>query len=91
MKTRFSIVAGRCLKVPNSLGEVLSLGGDDNLRGDDVLDRLSVVFFDANDNRIYPAWLSEDERDELMRNKELSVWGCPEIFASLLQRHMEER
>lgn len=80
-----------CLKIPNAKGVILSLGGDDNCRGDGVIDRLSVIFHNENHKDIIPEWLTELENHELVTNHEITVWGNPERFASLLQRHMEEK
>ena len=85
--SRFEIFHS-CLKVPNK-GIILSLGGDDNCRGDDHRDRLGVLFHDENHD-VIPDWLTGQERNELVDRKELDVWARPERFASLLQRHMAQ-
>ena len=81
-------IFGNCLKISNHKGEVLSLGGDDNCRGDGVRDRLSIIFEDQSGNDIIPDWLDDSEKTELVRDKELTVWTNPNRFLSLLQRHL---
>lgn len=81
-------IRGNCLKVPNKFGQVISLGGDDNCRGDGVRDRLSVIFESANGEDYIPVWLTPEETTELSQNKELTVWNDPDRYASLLNRHL---
>ena len=88
MRKRFSI-SQNCLKIPNGQGIVLSLGGDDNCRDDGIRDRLSVLFEDSDGNDVVPEWLSDVEKECLKDNGEISVWGNPDTFNSLLERHLK--
>ena len=90
-KRKFHVIGGKCLKIENDAGIVLSLAGDDSCRGDGVLDRLYIVFEDRDGNDVVPSYLSEDDKTELEQNGSLSVWADPERFHELLKWHMWQR
>ncbi|MFC1453998.1 hypothetical protein ACFLQL_02335 [Verrucomicrobiota bacterium] len=84
-----------CFKVINEAGIILSLGGDDNCRGDGVRNRLSVIFHFADKDgqagkAFTPEHLSKEEATEYKESGAISVWAMPAKYASLLNRHLNK-
>jgi len=79
-----------CLKIKNTTGVIMSLGGDDNCRGDGRRDRLDVIFHSdtVHWEKVEVDFLTDDEREEMECSGVLSVWNNPVKFASLLVRHL---
>lgn len=77
-----------CLKIKNESGIVMSIGGDDNCRGDGRKNRMSVVFHDDKGRwEAVHAPIFEDEYE----NGEISVWSEPVKLLECLAAHLGYR
>ena len=76
-----------CMKITNESGVVMSIGGDDNLRGDGKKDRLTVLFH-------APGFVSHDLKAPIFEKEHaedgsISIWCDPEKLLKCLAAHLK--